>query len=37
MGISTFSEEEMIFKPLTRQYWQHFTQLFEEHGPENGC
>jgi hypothetical protein len=32
-----FSKIECTFKPLTLYEWQDFEQLFEEHGPQNGC
>ena len=32
-----FSKDEFIFQPLTLRVWKDFEQLFEEHGPQNGC
>ncbi len=29
--------EQLSFKPLTAAEWADFVQLFEEHGPQNGC
>lgn len=29
--------ERLAFKPLTVAEWPDFMQLFEEHGPQNGC
>jgi GNAT superfamily N-acetyltransferase len=37
MPLSSFPKHELTFKPLTLREWQDFTQLFEEHGPQNGC
>jgi hypothetical protein len=37
MSTISFKKEEIVFKPLTLDLWQDFTQLFEEHGPQNGC
>ena len=31
------SKDEFSFQPLTLHEWQDFEQLFEEHGPQNGC
>ena len=30
-------KDNLIFKTLTVETWPDFVQLFEEHGPQNGC
>jgi GNAT superfamily N-acetyltransferase len=37
MASGQLTENEFTFKPLTIEEWPHFEQLFEEHGPQNGC
>ena len=37
MDPTPFNINFFTFKPLTLQEWPDFTQLFEEHGPQNGC
>jgi GNAT superfamily N-acetyltransferase len=37
MGPTPLSTDLFDFRPLTLQNWQDFEQLFEEHGPQNGC
>lgn len=37
MTETSYSKDELTFKPLTLPQWSDFTQLFEEHGPQNSC
>lgn len=37
MGLPRIPERGLTFKALTAQEWGDFVQLFEEHGPQNGC
>ncbi len=37
MEPTPLNADQMVFKPLTLTEWQDFEQLFQEHGPQNGC
>jgi GNAT superfamily N-acetyltransferase len=37
MATSRLTQDDLIFRPLTSHEWPDFEQLFEEHGPQNGC
>ena len=37
MSAVTLHPDQLTFKPLTTAEWPDFVQLFEQHGPQNGC
>jgi GNAT superfamily N-acetyltransferase len=37
MPAVTLHPDQLSYKPLTAAEWPDFVQLFEEHGPQNGC